>query len=136
MTTTKTYRPASVRQRVTNEEWLVRTDLAACYRLVARYGMSDLIYNHITAKVPGEAKHFLTGATMKPKFLGGGEPEIKPGEDRRAVMAKWLASPENPYFARNISIRTQRCSDSSRSISSNIAAVAGYVSRRPSTKSP
>jgi hypothetical protein len=39
---------------------------------------------------------------VKPKFLGGIEPEIKPGEDRRAVMAKWLASPENPYFARNI----------------------------------
>ena len=50
----------------------------------------------------GEARHFLTKAVMKPKFLGGGEPEIKPGEDRRAVMAKWLASPENPYFARNI----------------------------------
>lgn len=51
----------------------------------------------------GEARHFLTKAVMKPKFLGGAEPEIKPGEDRRAIMAKWLASPENPYFARNIS---------------------------------
>lgn len=51
----------------------------------------------------GEARHFLTKAVMKPKFLGGAEPELKPGDDRRAVMAKWLASPENPYFARNIS---------------------------------
>ncbi len=50
----------------------------------------------------GEAKHFLTGATMKPKFLGGEEPEIKPGQDRRRVMAEWLASPRNPYFGRNI----------------------------------
>lgn len=50
---------ASVRDRVSDAEWKVRTDLAACYRLVARYGMSDLIYNHITAKVPGDAKHFL-----------------------------------------------------------------------------
>ena len=49
----------SVRDRVNDAEWTVRTDLAACYRLVARYGMSDLIHNHITAKVPGEAKHFL-----------------------------------------------------------------------------
>jgi len=40
-------------------EWKVRTDLAACYRLVARYGMSDLIYNHITAKVPDSPGHFL-----------------------------------------------------------------------------
>ena len=52
-------RPASVRDRVGAEEWRVRTDLAARYRLVARYGMSDLIYNHITAKVLGESQHFL-----------------------------------------------------------------------------
>ena len=39
---------------------------------------------------------------MKPKFLGGIEPETK-GKDRRAVLAEWIASPENPYFARNLS---------------------------------
>lgn len=50
----------------------------------------------------GEAKHPVTGAVVKPKFLGGVEPEIKPGDDRRLVVAKWLASPENPYFARNL----------------------------------
>ncbi|MBL9132716.1 MAG: PSD1 domain-containing protein [Verrucomicrobiaceae bacterium] len=50
----------------------------------------------------GEARHFLTQAVMKPKFLGGEEPELKPGEDRRKVLAEWLASPRNPYFARNI----------------------------------
>ena len=50
----------------------------------------------------GEARHFLTQAVMKPKFLGGEAPEIKPGEDRRKIMAEWLASPRNPYFARNI----------------------------------
>ncbi len=50
----------------------------------------------------GDAKHPVTGAVVKPKFLGGDSPEIKPGEDRRAVLAKWLASPENPYFARNL----------------------------------
>ena len=51
----------------------------------------------------GESRHFLTQAVMKPKFLGGEEPEIKPGEDRRKVLAEWLASPRNPYFASNIS---------------------------------
>jgi hypothetical protein len=50
----------------------------------------------------GESRHFLTNAVMKPKFLGGDTPEIKPGEDRRKILAEWLASPENPYFARNI----------------------------------
>ena len=50
----------------------------------------------------GESQHFLTKANMKPKFLGGEEPDLKPGDDRRRVMAEWLASPRNPYFARNI----------------------------------
>ena len=36
-------RAPTVRNRVSEAEWKVRTDLAACYRLVARYGMSDLI---------------------------------------------------------------------------------------------
>ncbi len=38
---------------------------------------------------------------MQPKFLGGAVPDVK-GKDRREVMAKWLASAENPYFATNL----------------------------------
>ena len=48
-----------LRARVSAAEWQTRVELAACYRLVARYGMSDMIYNHITAKVPDEPGHFL-----------------------------------------------------------------------------
>ena len=59
MNTATASRPASVRDRVSDAEWKVRTDLAACYRLVAKYGMSDLIYNHITAKVPDQEGRFL-----------------------------------------------------------------------------
>jgi len=51
-----------VRQRVSAEEWELRVNLAACYRLVARYGMTDLIYNHITARVPGPEHHILINA--------------------------------------------------------------------------
>jgi len=51
----------------------------------------------------GESRHFLTQAVMKPKFLGGETPELKPGQDRRKVLADWMASPDNPFFARNIS---------------------------------
>jgi ribulose-5-phosphate 4-epimerase/fuculose-1-phosphate aldolase len=40
-------------------EWKVRVDLAACYRLAAHFGMTDLIYTHISARVPGEDRHFL-----------------------------------------------------------------------------
>lgn len=50
----------------------------------------------------GESRHFLTNAVMKPKFLGGDTPELKPTDDRRKVLADWMASPRNPYFARNI----------------------------------
>ena len=38
---------------------------------------------------------------MRPKFLGGDAPDIK-GESRREVLARWLTSPQNPYFARNV----------------------------------
>ena len=48
----------NIRKQVSEEEWAVRVDLAACYRIVPKYGMSDLVYNHITAKVPG-TEHFL-----------------------------------------------------------------------------
>ena len=48
----------SIRNQVSEEEWQARLELAACYRLVDRYGMTDLIYNHITARVPG-TEHLL-----------------------------------------------------------------------------
>ena len=44
---------------MTIEEWHTRVDLAACYRLMAHFGMDDLIYNHISARVPGPDEHFL-----------------------------------------------------------------------------
>lgn len=50
---------ASVRSIVSPEEWQARVDLAACYRLIAHYGMSDLIYNHATVRVPGTTDQFL-----------------------------------------------------------------------------
>lgn len=48
-----------VRAGVSAEEWQVRTDLAAAYRLVAHYGWDDLIFTHISARVPGPDEHFL-----------------------------------------------------------------------------
>jgi ribulose-5-phosphate 4-epimerase/fuculose-1-phosphate aldolase len=52
----------SMRDRVLREEWETRVNLAACYRLVHHYGMDDLVYNHISARVPGEQGHFLINA--------------------------------------------------------------------------
>lgn len=51
-------------------------------------------------KHDGEVKHPVTGAVMRPKFLGGATPDLK-GKSRREVLAQWLTSPQNPYFARN-----------------------------------
>jgi len=49
----------SIRDEVSADEWRVRVELAACYRLVDAYGMTDLTYNHITARVPGPEHHIL-----------------------------------------------------------------------------
>ncbi|QDU79379.1 hypothetical protein Pla110_10870 [Polystyrenella longa] len=52
-------------------------------------------------KGSGEVKHPVSGQVMTPKFLGGAIPDVA-GKDRREVLANWLASPENPYFAKNL----------------------------------
>jgi ribulose-5-phosphate 4-epimerase/fuculose-1-phosphate aldolase len=44
---------------MSDAEWAVRQDLAACYRLVAHFGMDDVIYTHISARVPDSDGHFL-----------------------------------------------------------------------------
>lgn len=49
----------SLREIVSAEEWQLRVDLAACYRLVALYGWSDLVFTHVSARVPGPEHHFL-----------------------------------------------------------------------------
>jgi ribulose-5-phosphate 4-epimerase/fuculose-1-phosphate aldolase len=49
----------SVRGQVTAEEWAARVDLAAAYRAVAMYGWDDLVFTHISARVPGPGHHFL-----------------------------------------------------------------------------
>ena len=49
----------NVRDQVSPEEWALRVDLAACYRLVAYYRWDDLVFTHISARVPGEQGHFL-----------------------------------------------------------------------------
>ena len=50
---------SSVKALVSEQEWQVRVDLAACYRIVAHYGWDDLVFTHISARVPGPEHHFL-----------------------------------------------------------------------------
>jgi hypothetical protein len=74
---------------------------AAFFSQVGRKPGDDPRETVVFDRHDGEVKHPVTGAAMHPKFLGGETPEIK-GESRRDVLARWLTSPENPYFARNV----------------------------------
>ncbi len=49
----------SMKGKVSDEEWKIRVDLAAAYRLVAHYGWDDLIFTHLSARIPGPEHHFL-----------------------------------------------------------------------------
>jgi ribulose-5-phosphate 4-epimerase/fuculose-1-phosphate aldolase len=49
----------SLKDQVGAEEWQLRCDLAAAYRLVALYGWSDLVFTHISLRLPGPEHHFL-----------------------------------------------------------------------------
>ncbi len=60
-----------------------------------------VIYNRGSGEVTNER----TRKSAKPQFLGGAMPTIKPGVDRRAVLAEWLTSRKNPWFAKNIANR-------------------------------
>src|SRR3954470_17576050 len=49
----------SMKDKVSDEEWAIRVDLACAYRMVAYYGWDDLIFTHLSARVPGPEHHFL-----------------------------------------------------------------------------
>jgi hypothetical protein len=48
----------SLKGKVSDEEWAIRVDLAAAYRLVAHFGWDDLIFTHLSARIPGAEHHF------------------------------------------------------------------------------
>jgi ribulose-5-phosphate 4-epimerase/fuculose-1-phosphate aldolase len=50
---------ASLRGKVSEQEWQARVDLAACYRLVSLFGWDDLVFTHISLRLPGPKHHFL-----------------------------------------------------------------------------
>ena len=52
----------TIREQVSDEEWEVRVNLAACYRLIAVHGWDDLVFTHVSARVPGSDEHFLINA--------------------------------------------------------------------------
>ncbi len=77
---------------------------AAFFSQIGRKGTDDPRETVIFNSGGGEVTNPVTGAMMRPKFLGGDAPDVT-GKDRRQVMAAWLASPSNPYFADNLANR-------------------------------
>ena len=77
---------------------------AAFFSQIGRKQAEDQRETIIFNSGGGEVKHPVGGRTMAPKFLGGSAPDVK-GKDRRVVLARWLASPENPWFATSFANR-------------------------------
>jgi hypothetical protein len=74
---------------------------AAFFAQIGRKGTDDPREVVVFNSGGGEVAHPVTKQIMQPKFLGGDRPDLA-GKDRRAVLARWLASPRNPYFATNL----------------------------------
>lgn len=77
---------------------------AAFFSQIGRKGGEDYRETIVFNSGGGEVSHPVGGRRMAPKFLGGEAPDVS-GKDRRVLMADWLASPRNPYFARNFANR-------------------------------
>jgi hypothetical protein len=78
---------------------------AAFFSQIGRKQAEDYRETVIYDRGSGEVRHPVGNRVMKPKFLGGPEPEIASGQDRREVLAAWLTSEENPYFATSVANR-------------------------------
>ena len=73
---------------------------AAFFKQVGRKQGEDYRETIVFNAGGGEVNHPVGGRVMPPVFLGGGPADVA-GKDRREVVADWLASPRNPYFAQN-----------------------------------
>jgi hypothetical protein len=78
---------------------------AAFFAQVGRKTGEDYRETIIFNRGGGEVRHPVGNRVMAPKFLGGPVPTIPPGKDRREVLADWLTSPDNPYFATSVANR-------------------------------
>jgi hypothetical protein len=77
---------------------------AAFFSQIGRKGGEDYRERIVFNSGGGEVRHPVGNAVMKPKFLGGDLPDLN-GKDRRVVLAQWLASDKNPWFATSFANR-------------------------------
>ncbi len=78
---------------------------AAFFAQIGRKNGEDYRETMVFNRGDGEVNHPVDKRQMTPKFLGQEQPEIERGDDRREVVAKWVTSPENPYFAKSMANR-------------------------------
>ena len=77
---------------------------AAFFSQIGRKQAEDYRETIVFNSGGGEVNHPVGGRAMKPKFLGGAEPDVQ-GKDRRVILAEWLASKDNPWFASSFANR-------------------------------
>lgn len=77
---------------------------ASFFSQIGRKGAEDYRERIVYNRGGGEVNHLLTKKPVPPTFLGGESPDTK-GKDRRAVLAEWLTSPDNPFFSKSIANR-------------------------------
>jgi hypothetical protein len=77
---------------------------ASFFSQVGRKQAEDYRETLVFNQFGGEVNHLVSGQPVPPTFLGGDAPDTA-GKDRRAVVAEWLTSPENPFFATSIANR-------------------------------
>ena len=77
---------------------------AAFFAQIGRKTGEDYRETVIFDRRGGEVKHPVTGADTPPRFLGGGQADLQ-GKDRREVLAQWITSPANPFFASSVANR-------------------------------
>ncbi len=77
---------------------------AAFFAQIGRKQAEDYRETIVFNSGGGEVNHPVGGRAMTPKFLGGEVPDVA-GKDRRVILAKWLASPQNPWFATSFANR-------------------------------
>lgn len=77
---------------------------AAFFGQIGRKAGEDYRETIVFNRASGEVNHPVGNRVMKPKFLGGAEPDPQ-GQDRRKILADWLTAPDNPFFAPNVANR-------------------------------
>ena len=73
---------------------------SAFFSQIGRKGTDDYRETVVFNSGGGDTKHPVGGRVMPPKFLGDEAPDTA-GKDRRVILAQWLASPRNPFFAKS-----------------------------------